>query len=87
MSVGSISSVGSTAAWQAVMQLLRAKGRFEQDAYDQACEAAGIPVEEREALRTTFRPSGSCSIRAIPIPYGGAPRRSPRRSRRYERNL
>lgn len=79
MNVVSVSLVGSTAAWQTVIQLLGAKGPFSQSAYEEACEAAGIPAEERETLRTTFRPSGGCSIRAIPTPYGGAPRRRRRR--------
>lgn len=81
VSCPSVPSVGVTAAWRVVMQLLEAKGRFEQDAYDRACEDAGIPAEERKTLRTTFRPRGGCSIRAIPIPTGGALRSSRRRRR------
>ncbi len=81
VSCPSVPPVGVTAAWQVVMQLLNTKGPFEQAAYDQACEAAGIPAEEREGLRTTFRPRGGCSIRAIPTPPGGALRRTRRRRR------
>jgi hypothetical protein len=74
--------VGSAvAAWQTVMQLLNAKGRFERTAYDEACEAAGIPVEKREGLRKAFRRRGGCSISPIYVPSGGALRRSRPRKR------
>ncbi len=82
VSCPSVPPFGSVAAaWQVVMRLLEAKGRFERAAYNEACKAAGIPAEKREDLRTTFRPRGGCSIRAIPIPTGGALRSSRRRTR------